>query len=92
MATEKQSMLQNGKSCTLNHPPVSTGSNTSCKASDVGLGIRNQIPCKTDYAIINQVKIQSRLVFFPSVEIYVLHTHMDKIKMANKCESKTHLK
>ena len=75
MATEKQSLLQNGKSCTLNHPPVSTGSNTSCKASDVGLGIRNQIPCKTDYAIINQVKIQSRSFFSPLWKcMYYTHT------------------
>ena len=85
MATEKQSMLQNGKSCTLNHPPVSTETNTSSKASDVGLGIRNQIPCKPS-------ENSEQISFFPPLEMYVLHTHMDKIKMANKCESKTHLK
>lgn len=75
MATEKQSMLQNGKSCTLNHLPVSTETNTSSKASDVGLGIRNQIACKTDYAIINQVKIQSRSFFPPFGNVCITHTH-----------------
>lgn len=67
MATEKQSMLQNGKSCTLNHPPVSTETNTSSKASDVGLGIRNQIPCKPSE--------NSEQIFFSPLWKCMYYTH-----------------
>lgn len=84
-------MLQGGKSYTLNHPPISTGPRRSCKAPDVGLGMRNHVsyknrPCYNKLSENPERTLLKNHLFF--LWKYALHTHvcthMDRIKMASK--------